>query len=175
MNETSFIKRSGAAMVGVASVALAGGYLLRGQVAGAQTTIAPAATTPVVQTAATRDASAIQDAFAQVTDAVEPAVVTITTSGKVTPNSAKRSPFGPAPLVARPMAAHRLVTRQTAPIRVYPMCQTAKTRLKSFSSSSTRSLVFSPILISATRFARASARICSKSSRVAAAAVWVRA
>ncbi len=93
MYETSFKKRSGAAMLGVASVALAGGYLLRGQVAGAQTTV-PTTTTPVVQTAATRDASAIQDAFGQVTDAVEPAVVTITTSGKAAPTSARRSPFG---------------------------------------------------------------------------------
>ncbi len=97
MNETSFKKRSSAALLGVAGVALAGGYLLRGQVAGAQTTIAPTTTAPVVQTAATRDASAIQDAFSQVSNAVEPAVVTITTEGKIVPTSTKRSPFGALP------------------------------------------------------------------------------
>ena len=102
MNETTFKKRSGAAMLGVAGVALAGGYLLRGQVAGAQTTIAPATTAPVVQTAATRDATAIQDAFSQVSDAVEPAVVTITTAGKILPTSAKRSPFGSSPFGSAP-------------------------------------------------------------------------
>ena len=93
MNEATFKKRSGAALIGVASVALAGGYLLHGKIAEAQP---GAATTsaPVVQTAATRDASAIQNAFAQVSDAVEPAVVTITTSGKAAPAGARRSPFG---------------------------------------------------------------------------------
>ena len=99
MNET-IKKRGGATIIGVAGVALAGGYLLHS--AGAQTTVAPTTTAPVVQTAATRDATAIQNAFAQVSDAVEPAVVTITTSGKATPNSTKRSPFGGSPFGKAP-------------------------------------------------------------------------
>jgi len=100
MNEMSFRKRNGAAMAALATVALAGGYSLRGQVAGAQTNGAAGTTTPVVQTPATRDARAIQNAFAQVSDAVEPAVVTITTSraaGAASPSPSRRSPFGGSP------------------------------------------------------------------------------
>ncbi len=100
MNEMSFRKRNGAAMAALATVALAGGYSLRGQVAGAQTNGASGTTTPVVQTPATRDARAIQNAFAQVSDAVEPAVVTITTSraaGAASPSPSRRSPFGGSP------------------------------------------------------------------------------
>ena len=92
MNETSFKKRGTATVIGVAGVALAGGYLLRG--AWAQPAVPGPTTSPVVQTAATRDATAIQNAFSQVTDAVEPAVVTITTTGKTALASARRSPFG---------------------------------------------------------------------------------
>jgi len=100
MNEMSFRKRNGAAMAALATVALAGGYSLRGQVAGAQTNGASGTTTPVVQTPATRDARAIQNAFAQVSDAVEPAVVTITTSraaGAKSLMAPRRSPFGGGP------------------------------------------------------------------------------
>ena len=70
--------RNSATVAAVAVVALAGGYVLRGEGVGAQPTAA--ADTPVVQTPSTRDASAIQNAFTQVSDAVEPAVVTITTT-----------------------------------------------------------------------------------------------
>ncbi len=89
MNEVaSNKKKGGVALVGVATLALTGGYLLRGVGVGAQPTPntgnAPtvvAVQTPVVQTPATRDAAAIQNAFAQVSEAVEPAVVTIRTEG----------------------------------------------------------------------------------------------
>ena len=87
-------------MAALATVALAGGYSLRGQVAGAQTNGAAGTTTPVVQTPATRDARAIQNAFAQVSDAVEPAVVTITTSRAAGAKSLmvpRPSPFGGSP------------------------------------------------------------------------------
>jgi hypothetical protein len=92
MNESHFKKRTGVAMVGVAGAALAGGYMF-GQVAGAQNGNAvPAPSGPVVDSPATRDARAIQNAFTQVSDQVEPAVVTITTSGGSTPTSGR----GPA-------------------------------------------------------------------------------
>ncbi|HEX8234730.1 MAG TPA: Do family serine endopeptidase [Abditibacteriaceae bacterium] len=96
MSEVLKKNRSGVALVGVASVALAGGYLLRGASVTAQTA-APA--NPVVQTPATRDAAAIQNAFAQVSDAVEPAVVTITTKRTATPTSGRPRvrPFGGNP------------------------------------------------------------------------------
>jgi hypothetical protein len=96
MSEVIKKSRSGVAMVGVASVALAGGYLLRGAGVTAQTA---APVTPVVQTPATRDAAAIQNAFAQVSDAVEPAVVTITTKRTATPASGgpRMRPFGGNP------------------------------------------------------------------------------
>ncbi|HVF85233.1 MAG TPA: Do family serine endopeptidase [Abditibacteriaceae bacterium] len=100
MNEMSFRKRNGAAMAGVATVALAGGYMAAQQVARAQTGAVPTTTTPVVQTPATRDARAIQNAFAQVSDAVGPAVVTITTSraaGAASSRTPRRSPFGGSP------------------------------------------------------------------------------
>ncbi len=56
---------------------------------------APAASPPAVQTPATRDATAVQNAFAQVAKAAEPAVVTITTERRA-PRSApgRRGPFG---------------------------------------------------------------------------------
>ncbi len=96
MSEVIKKSRSGVALVGVASVALAGGYMLRGAGVTAQTA-APA--TPVVQTPATRDAAAIQNAFAQVSDAVEPAVVTITTKRTATAASGgpRTRPFGGNP------------------------------------------------------------------------------
>jgi len=83
-NRKSFgAARTGVVVTGVAAIALAGGYVLGGKMVGAQTT--GGTETPVVQTASTRDASAIQNAFTQVSDAVEPAVVTITTERKATP------------------------------------------------------------------------------------------
>jgi len=96
MNEVSKKNRNGVALLGVASVALAGGYLLRGASVTAQT---GATTAPAVQTPATRDAVAIQNAFSQVSDAVEPAVVTITTKRALTPTSSsgRRNPFGGGP------------------------------------------------------------------------------
>ncbi|HEX8832821.1 MAG TPA: trypsin-like peptidase domain-containing protein, partial [Abditibacteriaceae bacterium] len=88
-------KRNSAALIGVATVALAGGYVLRGATVGAQN---GAPQTPVVQTPATRDATAIQNAFGQVSEAVEPAVVTITTERSAPRASSTaprpRSPFG---------------------------------------------------------------------------------
>lgn len=80
--------KNGAALSSVAIVALAGGYILRGSNVVAQSN--PTTDTPVISTPATRDASAIQSAFTQVSDAVEPAVVTITTE-RTTPRSARRS------------------------------------------------------------------------------------
>ena len=80
--------RNGATLGGVAVAALAGGYILRGSNVVAQ----PGANTtdaPVISTAATRDASAIQSAFTQVSDVVEPAVVTITTE-RATPRTSTR-------------------------------------------------------------------------------------
>ena len=91
--------RNGATLGGVAVAALAGGYLLRGSNVGAQSTANT--DTPVVVTAATRDASAIQSAFTQVSDAVEPAVVTITTERAAPRVSTRRSVPG---LPGRPNA-----------------------------------------------------------------------
>ena len=60
-------------------------------------TAPPAQTEPVVKTPATRDASATQNAFVEVANAVEPAVVTIETVGArvSAPARGQRSPFGP--------------------------------------------------------------------------------
>jgi len=61
-------------------VALAGGYALRGtQVTAQQTNTTASTKTPIVQTQATTDAATMQRAFNQVSTAIEPAVVTITT------------------------------------------------------------------------------------------------
>lgn len=84
-------KKSGAVVIGVAAAALAGGYVLRGATVTAQNS---APQTPVVQTASTKDAVAIQNAFTQVSDAVEPAVVTITTAGGSRAASSRRTPRG---------------------------------------------------------------------------------
>ncbi len=62
------------------------------------TTAPPAQKQPVVQTAATRDAAATQNAFVDVATAVQPAVVTIETIGAREATPARRgapSPFGP--------------------------------------------------------------------------------
>ncbi|HEX8550096.1 MAG TPA: Do family serine endopeptidase [Abditibacteriaceae bacterium] len=84
MNQNKSVRGTRAAVLGVGAIALAGGYALRGVNVTAQNT-----GTPVVQTSATRDAVAIQGAFAAVSDAIEPAVVTITTTG-----NAQRTPAG---------------------------------------------------------------------------------
>jgi len=78
----------------VGALALAGGYMLRDSRVTAQN-----GETAVVQSAATRDAVAIQGAFAAVSDAIEPAVVTITTTDSTprTSSAPRRnmpSPFG---------------------------------------------------------------------------------
>ena len=100
MNEAR--KKTGT-VIGVATVALAGGYLLHGATVTAQNGAAPA---PVVETSATRDALAIQNAFSQVSDAVEPAVVTITTE-RSGPRPASKglpriNPFGAPPTPGTP-------------------------------------------------------------------------
>jgi serine protease Do len=116
MKENLKNKSGSAATLGVAALLVANGYLLRGVQVNAQqnndgfTQIPVAA--PVVQTGAVRDAIAIQSAFTQVSQAVEPAVVTITTQrnapragGNQTPgapgrtNPQRRGPrnFGPTP------------------------------------------------------------------------------
>lgn len=71
----------GAMNVGALLAALAGGYMLRGTTGQAQQggEAPPETKAPVVETPATRGAAAMQNAFADVANAVEPAVVTITT------------------------------------------------------------------------------------------------
>ncbi len=96
---------------GALLVALGAGYTMHSLKAGAQdggTTTPPAQKAPVVITDATRDAASTQNAFVDVAKAVEPAVVTIVTTGPRTPRSSSGSsgraprrfpsPFGnPAP------------------------------------------------------------------------------
>jgi len=110
MKETN--KNSTAVIIGAATVALAGGYLLRGANVGAQPTAgtpaatAPVTSAPVVATPATRDATAVQNAFAQVSAAAEPAVVTITTERKAlrpTSGGSENSPFGGGPEGRNPL------------------------------------------------------------------------
>jgi len=68
---------------GAVAVALSAGYLF-GTHVEAQTDAQPrAAAAPVVQTPATKEAASIQEAFTAVSDAVEPAVVTITTESTI--------------------------------------------------------------------------------------------
>jgi len=78
-----------AIQAGAILAAVGTGYALRDVSAtaqgGAETTAPPAQKAPVVQTPATRDAASMQGAFADVASAVEPAVVTITTTGPRTP------------------------------------------------------------------------------------------
>ncbi|RYG75350.1 Do family serine endopeptidase [bacterium] len=73
-----------ALQAGAVIAAVGAGYALRdiNVVAqnGTETTAPPAQKSPVVQTPATRDAASMQGAFVDVASAVEPAVVTITTS-----------------------------------------------------------------------------------------------
>ena len=83
---------------GAILAAIGTGYAVRDLNVSAQegtTTVPPAQKAPVVQTPATRDATATQTAFVEVSNAVEPAVVTIETQGARVPSSARgRSPFG---------------------------------------------------------------------------------
>ncbi|MDQ3815131.1 MAG: Do family serine endopeptidase [Armatimonadota bacterium] len=91
-------------MLVIAVVAFMAGYAVRGrggaQPADVTITETPAgekAETPVVQTPATRDAAAMQNAFAEVAKVAEPAVVTITTERRVRsplPDSGQTNPFG---------------------------------------------------------------------------------
>ena len=92
-----------AATAGAVAAAVAAGYLLRGPMVGAQQGGGtPITKIPVVQTPATRDAASMQNAFAEVSKAVEPAVVTITTESTV-PRASRRgktpnaNPFGGDP------------------------------------------------------------------------------
>lgn len=104
MNETPRKKSDGwrnAFTVGAIVAALAVGYMWRGTQVTAQTDAGTSPTRinnePVVQTPATERAAAMQSAFAAVAKAVEPAVVTITTTQRVRPASAtpgEGSPFG---------------------------------------------------------------------------------
>jgi len=93
---------------GALLVALGAGYTLHTHRAGAQngtTSTPPVEKTPVVETPATRDAASTQNAFVDVATAVEPAVVTIITTGPRVPRTSGNghsrsfpSPFGnPSP------------------------------------------------------------------------------
>jgi serine protease Do len=94
MNEAPRKKGRSAAYIGVATVALASGYMLRGATVTAQDA---GPQTPVVQTTETKDATAIQNAFSQVSSAIEPAVVTITTEGSSRRTAARTPGQGPSP------------------------------------------------------------------------------
>jgi len=88
----------GAVNTGVVLAALAGGYILRGTTSDAQPgsgTMPPVDRTPVVETPATKGAATMQNAFSEVANAVEPAVVTITTTRRARPTAA-RNPGGGA-------------------------------------------------------------------------------
>jgi serine protease Do len=84
--------------VGALTAAVAGGYVLRGGPLTAQGDAPNAAgKTPTVTTPATTEAASMQAAFNQVSRAIEPAVVTITTERpRTSPTSGGRgsSPFG---------------------------------------------------------------------------------
>ena len=84
---------------GAILAAVGTGYALRDIKVDAQgsTTAPPTQKAPVVQTPATRDAATTQNAFVEVANAVEPAVVTIETQGARVSTSSRgqSSPFGP--------------------------------------------------------------------------------
>ena len=85
---------------GAILAAVGTGYAVRDiKVVDAQgtTSAPPTQKQPVVQTPATRDAAATQNAFVEVANAVEPAVVTIETLGArvATPTGGQRGPGGP--------------------------------------------------------------------------------
>lgn len=84
---------------GAILAAIGTGYAVRDVKVDAQgaATVPPPQETPVIATPATRDAAATQNAFVQVSNAVEPAVVTIETAGArpTKTSTTPRSPFGP--------------------------------------------------------------------------------
>ena len=86
--------------VGALTAAVAGGYVLRGAPITAQN-VNPNAptTTPVVSTPATGEAVSMQQAFNQVSRAIEPAVVTIRTTDD-SPRTASTGRRGPSPFGA---------------------------------------------------------------------------
>ena len=95
-----------AIQAGVVLAAMGAGYALHdlrvaqgeGQ---AENKTVPLTTAPVVQTPATKDAAAMQGAFADVAQACEPAVVTIISQGAKTERTAN-GPSGPSPFGNRP-------------------------------------------------------------------------
>jgi serine protease Do len=90
-------------------VALAGGYALRGtQVTAQQTNTNTSTKTPIVQTQATTDAATMQKAFNQVSTAIEPAVVTITTERSMRNTAGGRGVVRASPAHKAPVA-NRLV------------------------------------------------------------------
>lgn len=106
MSELSPIRRPRlrrAIQAGVVVAAVGTGYALHGLRVDAQgeNSTAPVATAPVVQTPATRDAAVMQGAFADVAQAVEPAVVTIVTPRARNVSSPTR-PGGPSAPGTRP-------------------------------------------------------------------------
>ena len=90
----------GVLLAGGVLAALGAGYTIGTNVNAQQgaTAVTPGPSAPVVNTAATNDAVRMQDAFAAVAKASEPAVVTITTERKVTAASRRPGtrvrPFG---------------------------------------------------------------------------------
>jgi len=85
-----------ALQAGAFLAAIGTGYALRDVSAtaqgGGETTAPPAQKAPVVQSPATRDAASMQGAFAEVAAAVEPAVVTITTTASRNPTGGSGNP-----------------------------------------------------------------------------------
>jgi len=98
MKEQNSLRKTPGALLAVSalSAAVAGGYILHGAPTTAQAVDPNASTkTPVVATAATGDAVSMQHAFNQVSRAIEPAVVTITTEGPTRTASAGRGGASP--------------------------------------------------------------------------------
>lgn len=95
MNELKNTRRTPAAYLGVGALALAGGYMLRDVRVTAQN-----GDTAVVKSAATNNAVAIQGAFSAVSDVIEPAVVTITTTSSASPTSGMPRRNAPNPFGA---------------------------------------------------------------------------
>ncbi len=101
MKEQNSLRKTPRAFLAVSAlgVAVAGGYILHGGPTTAQAIDPNASTkTPVVDTAATSAAVSMQHAFNQVSRAIEPAVVTITTAGSTrTASAASPGRGGAAP------------------------------------------------------------------------------
>lgn len=104
MKEQNFLRTSSPRAflaVGALTAAVAGGYVLRGAPITAQNVNPNASTTtPVVATAATGEAVSMQQAFNQVSRAIEPAVVTIRTADD-SPASASSGRGGASPFGGR--------------------------------------------------------------------------